>query len=120
LEQTINTQDVILWVHVELLRTAKALKNWGRKHFSGWKISWAIINIVLSNLERAQEVRLLTPEEMEFKKYLKIKALGIPAMQKARARQHSKLSWIRKGDTNRRFFSNCMQTREGKRLSLAH
>jgi hypothetical protein len=104
LEQTINTQDVILWVHVELLRTAKALKNWGRKHFSGWKISWAIINIVLSNLERAQEVRLLTPEEMEFKKYLKIKALGIAAMQKARARQHSRLGWIRKGDTNRHFF----------------
>lgn len=47
---------------------------------------------------------MLTPEELEFKKYLKTKALGIAAMQKARARQHSRLTWIRKGDTNTRFF----------------
>jgi hypothetical protein len=100
------------------LRTAKALKNWRRKHFSGWKISWAIINIVLSNLERAQEVRLLTPEEMEFKKYLKIKAFGIAAMQKARARQHSRLTWIRKGDTNTRFFPTACK-REKKKTFIS-
>jgi hypothetical protein len=35
------TQDAILWVHVKLLQTAKALKNWRRKQFSGWKLSWA-------------------------------------------------------------------------------
>jgi hypothetical protein len=32
---------------------------------------------VLANLEKAQEDRALTLEEMEFKKYLKSKALGI-------------------------------------------
>jgi hypothetical protein len=65
---------------------AKALKLWRRKHFSTWKISWAILNIVLSNLERAQESRNLTQDELELKQYLKIKALGIAVMQKLSAR----------------------------------
>lgn len=69
----------------------------------GWKIKWAIINITLVNLERAQS-RALSPVQVEFKSYLKNKALGIAVMQKARARQHSRLTWIRKGDTNTRFF----------------
>ena len=71
---------------------------------AGYKFTWAILNITLANLERAQESRNLTPEETDFKKYLKTKALGIAAMQKARACQHSWLTWIRKGDTNTRFF----------------
>jgi hypothetical protein len=56
---------------------------------------------------------------MEFKKYLKIKAFGIAAMQKARAQQHSRLTWIRKGDTNTRFFQLHANVRK-KRLSLAY
>ena len=87
-----------------MLRTSKALRNWRRLSLGRWKLSWAILNIVLANLEKAQEARTLTPEELEFKKYLKAKALGIAAIQKSRARQHSRLTWIRKGDTNTRFF----------------
>jgi len=102
--RAVNTQDDILRIHVKLIRTAKALKNWRRKSLGRYKITWAILNITLANLERAQESRILTPEELEFKKYLKTKALGIAAIQKARARQHSRLTWIRKGDTNTRFF----------------
>lgn len=104
-DKPVNTQDAILRVHVKLIRTAKALKIWRRKHFSDWKVRWAILNITLANLERAQEERMLTQAEINFKKYLKTKALGMAAVQKSRARQHSRLTWIRKGDTNTRFFS---------------
>jgi len=54
--------------------------------------------------ERAQEERILTEEERDFKSYLRAKALGMAAFQRARARQHSRLTWIRKGDSNTRFF----------------
>lgn len=102
-DKPVHTQDAILRVHVKLMRTAKALKLW-RTNFSDWKIRWAILNITLANLERAQESRVLTQDELVFKRYLKSKALGLAALQKARARQHSRLTWIRKGDTNTRFF----------------
>ena len=67
-------------------------------------MSWAILTLTLANLEKAQEERSLTQEEWEFKKYLKTKSMGIAAIQKSRARQHSRLTWIRKGDTNTCFF----------------
>jgi CDP-glycerol glycerophosphotransferase (TagB/SpsB family) len=82
----------------------KALRNWWCLSLGQWKIRWAILNITLANLEKAQEARTLTPDKLEFKKYLKVKALGIAAIQKSRARQHSRLTWIRKGYTNTRFF----------------
>ena len=84
----VDTQDAILRLHVKLLRTGKALRNWRRLSLGRWKLSWAILNIVLANLEKAQEARTLMPEELEFNKYIKAKALGIAAIQKSRARQH--------------------------------
>jgi hypothetical protein len=75
-----------------------------KKKFADWKIRWAILNITLANLEKAQEVWPLTQDELDFKHYLKTKSLGLAAMQKARARQHSRLTWIQKGVTNTRFF----------------
>jgi hypothetical protein len=103
-DKPVNTQDAILRVHVKLMRTAKALRFWRRKNFNDWKVRWAILNITLANLERAQEARTLTQDELAFKRYLKTKAIGLAAIQKSRARQHSRLTWIRKGDTNTRFF----------------
>jgi hypothetical protein len=100
----VNTQDAILRIHVKPIRRAKALKLWRQKKFADWKIRWAILNITLANLEKAQEVWPLTQDELDFKHYLKTKSLGLAAMQKARARQHSRLTWIQKGVTNTRFF----------------
>jgi hypothetical protein len=70
----------------------------------GWRIKWAILTLTLEHLEKAQESRQLSQEELNFKKYLKTKSLGMAAVQKARARQHSRLTWIRKGDANTSFF----------------
>jgi hypothetical protein len=84
------------------------------KKFADWKIRWAILNITLANLDKAQEVRPLTQDELDFKHYLKTKSLGLAAMQKARARQHLWLTWIQKGDTNTRFFQLHTNTRRKK------
>ena len=64
----VDTQDAILLLHVKLSRMAKSLRNWRRKSLSRWKLSWAILNLTLANLEKAQEERSLTQEELEFKK----------------------------------------------------
>lgn len=97
-----------------MLRTAKALKNWTRKSLGGWRVKWAALNIILEMLEKAQERRQLTPAEQEFKKCLKNKSLGMAAVQKSRARQHSRLTLIRKGDANTKYFQLHASTRKKK------
>ena len=107
--RAVNTQDDILRIHVKLIRTAKALKNWRRKSLGGYKITWAILNITLANLERAQESRILTPEELEFKKYLKTKALGIERYKRRELDNTRGLLGFAKV-TRTRVSSNCMPT----------
>jgi hypothetical protein len=103
-DQPVNTQNAMLRMHVKLLRVARALKIWRRSQFSEWKLKSAFVQIILLELEKAQERRTLSEGEVQFKKFLKAKSLGLAAIQKARARQHSRLTWIRKGDSNTRFF----------------
>jgi len=55
----VNTQDDILRIHVKLLCTAKALKNWRPKSLAGYKFTWAILNITLTNLEKGSRVEEL-------------------------------------------------------------
>jgi len=63
----VHTQDAILRMHVKLIRTAKALR-------------LAIANEVLRFLDAAQEQRALTTEELEFRRYLKAKSVGLAAL----------------------------------------
>jgi hypothetical protein len=74
-----------------------------------------MVQVTLLLLEWAQEDRQLSGEELEFRHYLKTKALGLAAIQKSRAKQHSRLSWIRQGDTNTSF-SKYMQRSGGKKF----
>jgi hypothetical protein len=62
-EQPVNTQNALLRMHVKLVRTARALKIWRRTIFSEWKLKSAFLQIILLELEKAQERRILTPEE---------------------------------------------------------
>lgn len=98
-DQPVNTQeDAILGMHVKLLRTAKALKLWKRQNHGNLDLRLAIANEVLLLLDTAQEQVSLTAEELQFRKYLKAKSVGLAAIQRARARQHSRLTWLRKGE----------------------
>jgi hypothetical protein len=63
-------------------------------------VQLAIIQTILTLLEKAQESRQLSRDELEFRRRLKMKILGLVAVQKARSRQHSKLAWMRLGDAN--------------------
>jgi hypothetical protein len=63
-------------------------------------VQLAIIQTVLTLLEKAQESRHLSGDKLEFRRSLKMKILGLVTVQKARARQHSRLVWMRLGDAN--------------------
>jgi hypothetical protein len=89
---------------VKMIRTAKALKIWRQKRVGNIKVQMAIIQIVLTLLEKAQESRQLSSDELFFHRQLKIKMLGLAAIQKTRARQHSRQTWMRLGEANTRLF----------------
>jgi hypothetical protein len=100
----VNSTDAILRLHVKMIRTTKSLSAWRRKTIGSVKVLLAIIQIILTHLEKAQENRQLSIDELEFRRRLKIKIPGIVSIQKAIARQHSRQIWMYMGDANTKFF----------------
>jgi hypothetical protein len=96
--------DAILRIHVKLNRTAKALKLWKKQNIGDIKLRLNIAREVIHRLDVAQETRLLSEEERKFRKWLKGKLSGLAAINKARARQHSRMTTIKMADANTRFF----------------
>jgi hypothetical protein len=99
-----------------MTRSAKALLAWRRNTVGNFKVQMAIIQIILTVLEKAQEIRQLSSEELEFRRTLKIKILDIASAQRSRARQHSRLTWMRLGDANTKFFHLAANNRRRKNL----
>jgi hypothetical protein len=91
-------------LHIKLSRTAKDLKAWAKSLILFGKIVMAICREVVDQLERAQETRHLYLDEISLLKHLKQRILGLVPIEKSRARQKSRITWLRKGDTNTKFF----------------
>jgi hypothetical protein len=51
-----------------------------------------------------QEKRTLSQDELVFRRYLKAKTVNLATIQRSRARQHSRLTWIRNGDACTKLF----------------
>jgi hypothetical protein len=92
-------------LHIKLNRTAKALRVWSKTIVPQGKLALAICREVIHQLEKAQEARMLDSAELSLIKLLKVRILGLAAIEKCRARQKSKLSWLRKGMPTQSFFT---------------
>jgi hypothetical protein len=64
----------------------------------------AICREVIYQLEFARETRLLTQKECDAISTLKHRLMGLAAIEKCRARQKSRLTWLRRGDANTKYF----------------
>jgi hypothetical protein len=93
-----------LRLHIKLARTTKAIKAWRRVKVGDTKLQLAIVKEVILRLETAQEVRTLSLVELNLLRRLKAKSLGLALVEKSRIRQRSRLTVVRLGDANSRFF----------------
>jgi hypothetical protein len=61
------------------------------------RLAMTICKEVIQRLEEAQEYRPLDGRERMLLKKLKVRVLGLAAIQKSQARQKSRLTWLKKG-----------------------
>ena len=98
-------------LHTKLARVAKGLKRWHGEKIGDTRLQLAIVKEVLLQLEAAQEFRTLTQQELDLRRRLKIRSTGLAAIEKSRIKQRARLTYIRSGDVNTKFFHIRASTR---------
>ena len=63
-----------------------------------------LVKEILLQLEATQEHRALTQEELQLRRRLKARSVGLAAIEKSRIRQKSRLTNIKSGDANTKLF----------------
>jgi hypothetical protein len=96
--------NAMMSLHIKLARTTKALTILAKSLMPQGKLVAAICREVINRLESYQESRLLSIDEQDLLKLLKTRLLGLAAIERSRARQKPRLTWIRKEDANTRYF----------------
>ena len=96
----------------KLSETVRALRNWSKPLFSNARLQLHIANEVILRLDIAQESRHLSEAEITLRHDLKIRTLGLAALERSRRRQASRIINIRAGDACTRFFHLKMSARK--------
>ena len=71
------------------------------------KVQLHIALEVILRLDIAQESRSLSSEEIDLRKRLKRRLVGLAVLEKARKRHISRITNIKEGDANTKFFLLC-------------
>jgi hypothetical protein len=101
-------------LHIKLSSMAKALHKWSKTLIPQSKVALVICREIIDQLEKAQECRVITPQEQTLIKHLKHIILGLAAICKSRARQKSRLTWPQQGDVNTKYFHMMANSRKKK------
>jgi hypothetical protein len=103
-DKPIQSDDKVRALHVELSGLAKALKKWSRQHLGSLKPLTDIATTIVQLLDQAQEQRVLTAAELRLRTLAKARIMGFTAPRRIKIRQLSRLTLIRLGDANTKFF----------------
>lgn len=93
-----------LRLHTKLQRTSKALRRWAKGLIGNNKVLLCAAKQLIGILDVVQDYRSLNELEMQFKRDLKAKFLGLTAVEKLRAKQASRLISIRADEANAKLF----------------
>ena len=115
----------------ELLKnTARELQSWSQRRIGQIKLQLLVAKEVVFQFDRAQDRRQLSPEEHQLRKEMKCKCLGLASLERTIARLRSRITYLREGDANTKFFHlhSSYRTKrkfiskleDGTSLALAH
>lgn len=88
----------------KLKKTSQRLRCWSKKLFSHHKVQLHMALEVILRLDMAQEIRALSNDEQDLRKQLKRKVVALAVLERARKKQSSRITLLKEGDANTRFF----------------
>ena len=103
-QRPLALQNPFLRLHTKLQRTGKKLKDWAKSKIGNIKLLMYAARQLIGILDVVQEFRQLSEEEIQLKRDLKIRFLGMAAVEKLRCKQASRLTSIRAAEANSKLF----------------
>jgi hypothetical protein len=94
--------------------TAKFLSRWSRGLFSNTKVLLHAALIGILHLDRAQDNRLLSTNELHLRASLKRKVVALAVVERARRKQCARINNIKEGYANTKFFHMRVNARRRK------
>ena len=82
----------------------RELQRWSTTKIGGFKEQLLMAWELVLRLDRAQERRQLSEEELGLRKRMKMRCLGLSSLERTMARQRSRVRQLREGDTNMAYF----------------
>jgi hypothetical protein len=96
--------NTYLNLHIKLQRLGKKLRAWARAKVGNNSILLHAARQLIAILYVVQDFRMLSDEEVQLKRDLKARFLGLTAIEKLRVKQQSRLNYIRAAEANSKLF----------------
>lgn len=100
----VTTADHYRRLDTLLHNATRELQSWGQRKVGSIKLQILAARELIMHLDRAQERRVLSEEELELRRELKKKSLGLASLEHTIARAQSRNTWLRDGDASTKFF----------------
>ncbi|XP_044389289.1 uncharacterized protein [Triticum aestivum] len=102
--QEVNHVDPHHILFHKMKKTSQVLRTWSKTIFAHSKVQIHMALEVILRLDVAQECRPLSAEELDIRRRLKRKVVSLSVLERARKRQCSRITNLKDGDANTRFF----------------
>jgi len=100
----VHIYNPYLRLHTKLQRTSKALKQWARSLIGNNKVLLCAEKMLIGIFDVVQEFRQLSDQEIALKHDLKVRFLAMTAVEKLRAKQQSRLTYIKASEASSKLF----------------